>query len=87
MANKIIQRTKPVQVGVNATVAFQAQGLDGFIPYTSGTITVTSNLGLVIVNALPVMAGVPVALPFLFPDLSQGGTIATAGGASGILCV
>ena len=87
MSNKIIQRTKPIQVGVNTSVVFNGIGLDGFIPYTGGTITVVTSGGITIVNALPVTAGVPVPLPFAFPDTSQEGTITTAGGASGILCV
>ena len=87
MANKIIQRTKPIQVGANTTVSFDGSGVDGFIPYTDGTVTITTALGLVIVNAVPVTAGVPIPLPFLLPDGSQGGTVTTAGGASGILCV
>ena len=87
MSTKIIQRTKPVQVGVNATVSFDGSGVDGFLPYTSGTITVTTQSGLVVVNAFPVTAGQPVPLPIAFPDNSQGGTVAAAGGASGILCV
>ncbi len=86
MANKVIQRTKPIQVGVNTTARFDGSGIDGFIPYTAGTITVTTALGLVIVNALPVTAGVPVPLPFILPDGTTSGTITTAGGASGILC-
>lgn len=86
MANKVIQRTKPIQVGLNTTVRFDGSGIDGFIPYTDGTITVTTALGLVIVNALPVTAGVPVPLPFLLPDGTTSGTITTASGASGILC-
>lgn len=87
MANKIIQRTKPIQVGVNATVAFDGIGVDGFIPVTSGTISITTRSGLAIITAFPVTAGNPVPLPFSFPDNSQGGTIVAAGGASGVLCV
>ena len=87
MSEKIMQRRKPVQVGVNATVAFTGNGTDGFIPYTSGTITITTSQGLVIVNALAVTAGNAVPLPFHFPDNSLEGTIVAAGGASGILAV
>lgn len=87
MSNKVIQRTKPVQVGVDATVAFDGMGTDGFIAVTSGTITVTTRNGLAIITNLPVTAGQAVPLPFSFPDSSQGGTITTAGGASGVLCV
>lgn len=84
---KIIQRTKPVAVGVNATVNFSGSGVDGFIPYTAGTVTITTSKGLVIVNAVPVTAGTPLPLPFIFPDDSNGGSITTAGGASGVLSI
>ena len=87
MSNKVIQRTKPVQVGVDATVSFDGSGVDGFIPITSGTISITTRGGLTIITNLPVTAGQPVPLPFSFPDSSQGGTIVAAGGASGVLCV
>ena len=87
MSHKIIQRTKPVQVGANATVRFDGSGVDGFLPITAGTITITTSAGLTILSGFPVSAGVPVPLPFGFPDGSQGGTIVAAGGASGVLCV
>lgn len=88
MSTKIIQRTKPVQVGVNATVDFTGSGVDGFLPITSGTITITAQpSGQTIISAFPVTAGTPVPLPFSFPDNSQGGRIVAAGGASGVLCV
>lgn len=86
MANKIIQRTKPIQVGVDSSVVFHGSGVDGFIPYTSGTVTIVTFGGETIVNALPVTAGTPVPLPFAFPDNSASATVTTAGGASGILC-
>lgn len=88
MSTKIIQRTKPVQVGVNATVNFDGNGTDGFLPITSGTITITAQpSGLTIISAFPVTAGTPVPLPFTFTDGSQSGRIVAAGGASGVLCV
>ena len=87
MSTKIIQRTKPVQVGVNATVRFDGSGTDGFIPATSGTITIATLGGLTVLPVTPVTAGQPLPLPFSLPDNSQGGTITAAGGASGVLCV
>lgn len=88
MSTKVIQRSKPVQVGVNATVRFDGSGTDGFLPLTDGTIAIAAfPSGLVILPAFPVTAGVSVPLPFSFPDNSQGGTIVAAGGASGVLCV
>lgn len=87
MSEKIVQRRKPVQVGVNATVVFDGNGTDGFLPITSGTIAITTSQGLVILPAFPVTAGVPIPLPFHFPDNSLRGTIVAAGGASGVLAV
>lgn len=87
MSHKIIQRSKPVQVGVNATVAFDGIAVDGFVPITSGNITITTSLGNPIITSLPVTAGVFVNLPFQFPDGSEGGQIVAAGGASGVLCI
>lgn len=87
MSNKVIQRTKPVQVGVDATVKFDGSGTDGFLAKTAGTISITTNNGLTILDAFPVSAGQALPLPFAFPDNSQGGTIVAAGGASGVLCV
>ena len=84
MATKVIQRTKPIQVAVNGTAKFSGSGIDGFIPYTSGNITVTTDQSIVMVNNLPVTAGTPVPLPFNVPDGSAGGSITCSGGASGI---
>jgi|10_taG_2_1085330.scaffolds.fasta_scaffold233186_1 hypothetical protein len=85
MATKVIQRAKPIQVEVNGTAKFSGSGIDGFIPYTSGNITVTTDLGMVMVNNLPVTEGTPIPLPFIIPDGSSGGSITCSGGASGIL--
>lgn len=87
MSQKIIQRTKPVQVGVNDSVSFDGIGTDGFLPITSGTISITTLLGLVILPAFPVTAGNFVPLPFNFPDGAGRATFTTAGGASGVLCI
>lgn len=88
MSTKVIQRTKPVQVGVNATVDFDGSGTDGFLAITAGNITITAQpSGQVIISGFPVTAGQVVSLPFLFPDNSQRGRIVAAGGASGVLCV
>jgi len=87
MASKIIQRTKPVTIGVNGTATFDGSGLDGFLPITAGTLTVTTSRGLVIVDSVPVTAGTPLPLPYVFPDGSSGGSVSLAGGASGVLSI
>lgn len=87
MSNKVIQRTKPVQVAANATVTFDGNGTDGFIAITSGTITITTIKGATVITSFPVTAGQAHPLPFGFTDGSQQGVIVAAGGASGVLCV
>ena len=87
MASKIIQRTKPVPMAANASHTFDGSGLDGFLPVTAGTLTITTSQGLVIVNAVPVSAGVPLPLPYSFPDGSLSATVQLAGGASGTLSI
>lgn len=87
MSTKIYQRCKPITVGVNASVDFDGFGIDGFLPITSGTVTLTTSLGLILLNSFPVTAGVPVALPIGWTDSSEGCTFTTAGGASGVLLI
>jgi hypothetical protein len=87
MSTKIYQRCKPIAVGVNATVEFDGYGIDGFLPYTTGTVTLTTSLGLVVLNAFPVTAGVPVPLPIGWTDSAEGGIFTAAGGASGVLLI
>lgn len=56
----------------------------GFLPVVSGTLTVTDADGTVIVNAVPVTAGIFVRIPLLL-DTSSGGKVTLAGGAAGTL--
>lgn len=83
------EQYKPVQVGVNATVAFTGNRVGGFVAKTDGTVTITANDpdATVIVDAFPVTAGNVLPLPFILPAGAQGGSVTTAGGASGILAV
>ena len=83
--SKIYQRSKPTTVGANSSVSFDSYGIDGFLPITTGAITVTTSLGRVVLSAFPVTAGVPVALPIGWPDDSVGGTVTTTLGASGVV--
>lgn len=55
-----------------------------FLPTVSGTLTVTDADGTVLVNAVPVTAGVYLKLPLLFRSTS-GGVVQLAGGAAGTL--
>lgn len=78
----------PIVVGANSTtnIAYGTLGIAGFLCAVSGTISVTNERGALIVDALPVTAGVYHPMPF---KLEQGelGTVVTAGGARGTLAV
>jgi len=90
MADLVIkERYSPVVMGANSTASVNGVQLGGFVALTSGTITVTRNnddgTTTVIINAVPVTAGVYLPLPFFLG--SHGGTVTLAGGASGTLAV
>ena len=84
---KVHEQYKPITVDTNSTAEFHANTIGGFIGKTAGTVTVTTANGIVIVDAFPVVAGRVLPLPLLLPNGEQGGTVTTAGGASGIFCV
>lgn len=81
----IKERYQPEPVGVNATETISGESIGGFLCLTAGTITITSNTMGNVITALPVTAGVYVPLPFYIGV--AGGTITTAGGASGTLAI
>lgn len=78
----------PVTVGVNATVLHTGNRVAGFLALTSGTVTIKDYAGTTVINALPVTAGVFHAIPFrINAEPKPGGSVVTAGGASGYLAV
>lgn len=80
---------KPQPVGVNATVIIQGSKVGGFVPATSGTITITTiqEGGLTIaLPTIPVVAGQFSEFPMFVGTLNRS-TLVAAGGASGILLV
>jgi hypothetical protein len=83
------ERYSPVVIAANGTVTLSTGQIGGFLCLTAGTITVTRNnedgTTTVIVNAVPVTAGLWTWMPFLLT--SHGGTVTLAGGASGTLGV
>lgn len=81
MANVVSERYNPEVVGVNATITLTADSIGGFLCVTSGTVTVVDARGTTVVNALPVTAGGYYPIPFYLEG--AGGTVTTAGGASG----
>lgn len=72
-------------VGVNATVVFDSNAVEGFLCVTSGAITITKtgNGAGTVLNAFPVTAGSWFKLPFFLS--TEGGSIIASGGASGTL--
>jgi hypothetical protein len=79
---------KPIVIGVNSTwtIPYGTLGIAGFLCAVSGTISVTNERGVLIVNALPVTAGVYYPMPFQL-DVGELGNVTTAGGARGTLAV
>lgn len=73
-------------MAANASTKTGGTHIAGFLPTVAGTLTVTDADGTVLVNAVPVTAGVYVKIPLQFRT-SAGGTIALAGGAAGTLFV
>jgi len=76
-------RYNATAMAANTTVRC-SPSIGGFICVTSGTITITSNAGVVLLNAFPVTLGNTYGFS-IFAG-SDGGTAALAGGASGTLC-
>lgn len=74
---------RPTAVGVNATVRFTAEAVGGFLALTSGTLSISDAAGNAILSAVAVTAGAYTPLPFFVSY--NGGSITTAGGASGYL--
>lgn len=83
------ERYSPVVVGVDSSVPLTGSAVGGFLCKTAGTITITENDEQggtrIIVNAVPVTAGIYTPIPFYLSP--YGGTVTTAGGASGTLGV
>lgn len=72
---------KPMAANSTAKVGVS---IAGFLPTVAGTLTVTSEEGTVLVNAVPVTAGIYVKIPLLFPT-TAGGKVTLAHGAAGTL--
>jgi hypothetical protein len=73
-------------MGANSSLKVTRQSIGGFLAKTGGTVTVTNDNGVVIVDAHPVTAGLYYPMPFLL-QTTTGGTVSLAGGASGVLAV
>ena len=84
--SQIQERYTPVPMAANTTFTLSAIGnISGFLAVTSGTLTVVDSLGVTVVAAVPVTAGIYTPMPY---RLAGGGglpTVTLAGGASGTL--
>lgn len=80
---QVKEHYNPKPMAANATQNCGAS-IAGFLPTVAGTLTVTDADGTVLVNAVPLTAGVYVKIPLLF-DSSSGGKVVLAGGAAGTL--
>lgn len=83
---QVQERYTPQPMAANSSYVVRGASVGGFLAVTSGTLTITAATGAVLVNAVPVSAGIYLLLPFTFPS-SDGATITLAGGASGTLAV
>lgn len=76
----------PYPLASNATYKIAGRNLSGFLAVTSGTLTVTDRNSRVLINAVPVTAGVYTPFPLMSDPLLDG-TVVLAGGASGTLFI
>jgi len=80
------ERFRPQPIGVNGAYAVKGPNVGGFLATVAGTLTLTDADLTVLVNAVPVTAGVFTPLPFTFAT-AEGGTVQLGGGAAGTLAV
>ncbi len=72
-------------IGADTSVTLASSTIAGFACKTAGTITIVDKNGTTIVDAFPVTAGVYHPFPFYLEG--KGGTVTTAGGASGTIAI
>lgn len=82
------ERYMPVLVAIDTSVRIGGNAIGGFLCKTPGTITLTNLAGQILVDAIPVTAGIYYPLPFLLVNNGgSGGVFTCAAGASGTLGV
>ena len=80
------ERFRPQPMAANSSYTIRGVNIGGFLATVAGTLTVTDPSGTVLVNAVPVTAGVYTPLPFVF-STGEGAVVSLAGGAAGTLAV
>ena len=73
----------PLICAVNSTTLFTSNAVHTFLAKTAGTITIKRSTGVTVLDAFPVTAGQWIELEMNVDP--NGGSIETAGGASGTL--
>ena len=80
------ERYRPQPIALNGSYQVRGGQIGGFLAKTAGTISLTAFDGTLLIDAVPVSAGIYLPLPFLLPT-SDGGSVVLAGGASGTLAI
>lgn len=73
-------------MAIDSNFTIRGPNVGGFLATVSGTLTLTDPDGTVLVNAVPVTAGVYTPLPFVF-STAQGAIVQLGGGAAGTLAI
>jgi len=79
------ERYTPRALGADSVTVVPQQSIGGFLAKTSGFIAVEDSLGVLLVDEVPVTAGVFTRIPAYLGQ--NGGTVTLSGGASGTLFV
>jgi hypothetical protein len=92
MTHIVREGFKPISIGTNGTLVFSPAYLGGFLAKTTGTITITIQVGgytsvstVTILDAIPVTAGIYTPIPAYFTPVQNGCTVTLGSGAAGTL--
>lgn len=74
-------------MAANASYILTNGRIHGFLPTVTGTLTLTDGNGNVLINAVPVTAGIFLWIPGMWniQDVKRDATLTLAGGAAGTL--
>lgn len=72
----------PYRVTANATLAIQGPSMGGFLCTVAGSVTVRDSSNTILVDALPVTAGIYYPIPLRFGGAGDG-SLVCSGGAAG----
>lgn len=94
MSHIVREGGRPLAIAANGTATLGGNHIMGFLAVVSGTLTVTVQDGssgavqsVVVVDAVPVTAGIYTPIPIVIPAVPQGIVVTLAGGAKGTLII